>query len=304
LAQFNNKWAKELILSVCHRYKNGIQLSGVIYIHRISDFRMGGISRRNFSMFRQLCGESSLKNIILVTNMWSEVSIEVGEAREAELRESNIFFKPVLDKHARLLRHENTLKSAQAIVLNLIGNRPTALRIQRELVDQCLDISQTAAGAELNRELMEQVRKHQEELKSLQLEIKAAIKARDDETRKELEEETRKLQAEMARVQTDAQKLASDYNQDKIRMERQIQIIAETEKRNVERTVTEQRRQMEQLSRRLQHTTDASAAQKDAIQRQIADLQRRYDANRNHAGGGGGLFGQIGRIIDTLLKFI
>ncbi|OCH83803.1 hypothetical protein OBBRIDRAFT_742684, partial [Obba rivulosa] len=37
-------------------YENGYKLSGVIYIHRISDFRMTGVSRRNFTMFRKLCG--------------------------------------------------------------------------------------------------------------------------------------------------------------------------------------------------------------------------------------------------------
>jgi len=33
-------------------YENGKKLAGVIYFHRISDFRVGGISRRNFKMFR------------------------------------------------------------------------------------------------------------------------------------------------------------------------------------------------------------------------------------------------------------
>jgi DNA polymerase III alpha subunit (gram-positive type) len=293
----------QLILGA-YRYKNGIRLSGVIYMHRISDFRMGGISRRNFSMFRQLCGESSLKNVVLVTNMWSEVSAEVGEARETELRQRDIFFKPVLDRHARLLRHENTLESAQSIIRYLIGNHPMALRIQRELVDQNLDISQTAAGAELNRELMEQVRKHQQELLDLQVEVKSAIKARDEETRKELEEETRKLQVEMARIQGDSQKLASDYNQQYVRMERQMQIIVETAKKDAERAAVEHQRQMKELNQQLQHFANGSASQKDIIQRQIGDFQRRYEVSRSHSAGGVGLFGQIGRIIDTVLKFI
>ncbi|KAF7424180.1 hypothetical protein PC9H_009483 [Pleurotus ostreatus] len=40
-------------------YRQGTTLSGVIYIYRISDFRMGGISTRNFKMFRKLCGEAT-----------------------------------------------------------------------------------------------------------------------------------------------------------------------------------------------------------------------------------------------------
>jgi hypothetical protein len=46
----------------------------------------------------------------------------VGEAREAELASDDKFFKPVLDKGARLLRNDNDIASAQAIIHYLIGN--------------------------------------------------------------------------------------------------------------------------------------------------------------------------------------
>lgn len=126
-------------------------------------------------MFRELCGESTLKNVVIVTNMWGEVSKEVGEAREAELASQDIFFKPVLDKGALLLRHENTLESAQHIFGHLLENHPLSLRIQRELVDEGKYISQTAAGAELNRELILQIEKHRKEMRVLQEEMKGRL---------------------------------------------------------------------------------------------------------------------------------
>ena len=161
-----------MIFSLVYRYQNGKKLAGVIYIHRISDFRMGGISTRNFKMFRELCGDSTLKNVVLVTNMWGEVSKEVGEAREAELAREDIFFKPVMEKGARLLRHDNTVESTQEILRSIIGNQPRSLRIQRELVDEKKDISQTAAGAELNRDLLQQAEKHRLEMIVLQDEMR------------------------------------------------------------------------------------------------------------------------------------
>ena len=144
-------------------------------MHRISDFRMGGVSTRNFKMFRQLCGESTLRNVVIVTNMWGEVSRDVGEAREAELVNQEIFFKPVLDKAALMMRHENTRDSAHHILLQIIDNHPLPLRIQRELVDQGKDISQTAAGAELNRELMEQIQVHKREMRELEREMRGSF---------------------------------------------------------------------------------------------------------------------------------
>ena len=80
------------------RYESGSQLAGIIYVHRISDDRFSGISVRNFKMFQKLCGDSTLKNVILVTNMWGRVEEDVGEAREKELAE--VYFAPALEKGA------------------------------------------------------------------------------------------------------------------------------------------------------------------------------------------------------------
>jgi hypothetical protein len=155
-------------------YENGKKLAGVIYIHRISDIRMSGISTRNFKMFRQLCGDSTLQNVVVLTNMWGEVTREIGEAREAELASQDIFFKPVLEKGALLLRHENTTQSAHAVLQRIIQNRPLPLQIQRELIDEKKDISGTAAGVELNNEMMLQIEEHRREMEALQEATKGA----------------------------------------------------------------------------------------------------------------------------------
>jgi hypothetical protein len=236
-----------VLSSIINRYENGKKLSGLVYIHRISDIRMGGISTRSFRMFKQLCGDSTLQNVVIVTNMWSEVTPEIGEAREAELASQDMFFKPALDKGASLLRHENTRESAHAILQHIIQNRPLSLQIQRELIDEKKNISETAAGAELNRELMVQIERHRREMQALEEEMKGkyhctrngkltslnsfsfleAIRLQDEETRRELEAETQKLQGEMNRIQADAQRLASEYNEEKARLERRMQELSE-----------------------------------------------------------------------------
>ena len=94
-------------------------------------------------MFRKLCGESTLKNVILVTNMWTRDSQDTDEAREKEL--SNRFFKPALDKGAQMARHHNTTQSAHAIVRKIVKNHPVTLQIQRELVDERGGVVHTTA---------------------------------------------------------------------------------------------------------------------------------------------------------------
>lgn len=116
-------------------------------------------------MFRKLCGDNALQNVVIVTNMWEQVDPRVGEAREAELAGEYIFFKPVLDKGARMARHDNTVSSAEKIIRLILENHPLPLRIQEEFIDERKEIFQTDAWKELNRELEAQIWKHQQEMR-------------------------------------------------------------------------------------------------------------------------------------------
>ncbi|THV00998.1 P-loop containing nucleoside triphosphate hydrolase protein [Dendrothele bispora CBS 962.96] len=275
-------------------YEQGKKLAGVLYLHRISDIRMGGVSTRNFKMFRQLCGSDALKNVVLVTNMWGEIGAEVGEAREFELKTEDKFWKPVLDKGAQIYRHDNTLQSAQAIVRHLVDKRPVALRIQTELVDQHKNLTDTAAGAELNRELRVQIAKHQEELKNLEREMKEAINARDEETRKELEAERNKMQAEMSALHTNSQKLATEYGEQKAQLEAKL----EESRRLAEENQRRQKEAIDGLQVQLRNTEANSAAERGSLQKRLDEAIRRYNSKS-----GGGIFGNIGRAIDNLFGF-
>jgi hypothetical protein len=118
-------------------------------------------------MFRQLCGDNALQNVVIVTNMWGEVSTERGEARELQLGTEEKFFKPVLDKGAVMVRHFNIIDTAHVIIRHILEKHPVALQVQRELVDEKKNISETAAGEELNRQLQKLMEKHEKEMNQL-----------------------------------------------------------------------------------------------------------------------------------------
>lgn len=71
-------------------------------------------------MFRKLCKERALKNVVFVTNMWGQVTLEEGKAREKQLRKK--YLKPAMRKDTPLRRHENTPESAREILRILLGN--------------------------------------------------------------------------------------------------------------------------------------------------------------------------------------
>ena len=184
-------------------------------------------------MFRDLCGDTTLKNVVLATNMWGDVSLEDGEARETEL--SGNFFEPVIKKGARMIRHLNTTESAYDIIRMIMNNHPLALQIQRELVVERKDITETAAGVALNQELVELTKQHQAQLKEVQEGMKQALREKDEETRQELAEQAKKLQDLMAKTEKDRAEMSSRYAKERERMEAKIAKMEKEAKEEKER---------------------------------------------------------------------
>jgi hypothetical protein len=247
-------------------YKLGRKLHGVIYLHRISDVRVGGVSKRNFGMFRKLCGDSTLKNVLIVTNMWGGVNQDVGKTRETELANEDIFFKCALDNKAKLLRHDNTLDSARSILRHIIGNHPMSLRIQRELVEECKYISQTASAEEINHELLEQAHRHHQEV----VELRQDIRAKDDESRKKLEA----ARTEMWRVNDEALELEAYAREERTSAGRRMQEMAEAARQRAERAEAERQYQLYLSKDRLQHATHIFSMEQKAMRQQMVDLER------------------------------
>ena len=175
------------------------------------------MSVRNFRMFRQLCGDSTLKNVVLVTNMWGKVNQDLGEARERELADK--YFKAALDKGAQLVRHHDTVQSSHDVIRRIMKNDPTAFQIQRELVDERKDINHTAAGETVSEEFNRLIRVHEEEVKALREELRHALKTRDEETRMELEEATSELKEQMGKMKMELATMSSKYNEEKQKTE-------------------------------------------------------------------------------------
>lgn len=198
------------------RYETGVRLAGIIYFHRISDERFTGIDVRNFGVFRKLCGDQTLQNVAIVTNMWGNVCLETGEARERQL--SAMFFKPAIDKGARFLRHVKTVESAHEVIRALLDNNPLALRIQEELVDQHMEFTQTAAGEEIRRGLDKHAEVLEEKIKGLLNELED-VEKKEQETQRELEEEIAGLRARLEDVRTESMQLEVRYQEQRDQMQ-------------------------------------------------------------------------------------
>lgn len=162
-------------------------------------------------MFQKLCGDDVFKNVVIVTTFWDTVDPDIGAARETELETKATFYESVLEKGAQMVRHNNTISSAQDILGRIPWNKPVSLRIQKEIVDEGKGISATAAGAELGQGLNDQIRKQEEEIRQLVEDIEQARRDKDEELKKELEAESESRRAETERLRNDLTRLESAY---------------------------------------------------------------------------------------------
>ncbi|TDL18001.1 P-loop containing nucleoside triphosphate hydrolase protein [Rickenella mellea] len=136
----------------------GTKLAGVIYMHRISDSKVEGGTRRNFRMFQQLCGSEHLQQVVVVTTWWDQVNKQVAEQRERQLRESEALFKPMLNGGASLVRHEmlqdNGYSSAQSVLDHLFLPRVAInVKLQTQLVVEKKPLPATDAGSIISDDL-------------------------------------------------------------------------------------------------------------------------------------------------------
>ncbi|KAI0696922.1 P-loop containing nucleoside triphosphate hydrolase protein [Cytidiella melzeri] len=178
-------------------YEEKQYLSGIVYMHRITDTRFGGLARTNFVMLQKLCGMKTLKNVIITTNRWDEVNKEVGQARETAMKRSDKFFKPALDQGAQIDRLvDQSQEAAQGILRRLLWHDPAALRLQEELVDERKALPDTDAGNQLVQNGGERERGLEGELKKIQADLSAEI---DEKTRQQILRETQNIRMAIER---------------------------------------------------------------------------------------------------------
>jgi hypothetical protein len=107
----------DLLKLVRETTADGVSLSGILYLHRITDIRMGGSAAKNLQLLRELCGKTFLSRLTLVTTMWDLVRESVGARRERDLMAN--FWKDLIDNGAHHRRYDGT-KSGEHGALQVI----------------------------------------------------------------------------------------------------------------------------------------------------------------------------------------
>jgi hypothetical protein len=198
---------KEISNWATETYSRGRILSGILYLHRISDVRMDGSALRSLRLLKSLVGKENLQNVLLTTTHWSRVTREEGERRERELRETDNYWKGLLDLGATLTRYEGDRKSGLELLRKLVPSELRVLEIQDELVDQGKKLAETLAGKSVNEDLKRMQEEYEKEMEKMRDEFREAVIAGDDEMKEILERERRETAAKIEQLRSARKKL-------------------------------------------------------------------------------------------------
>lgn len=151
-------------------YKQDMKLSGIIYLHPISDTRVTQHATKNLQMFQKLTGDRNLKNVMLATSMWDKVTEEEGLRREHELKSK--FWSVLIAFEARTARYHGTQESACRIAQTLMANKPFFVQLQKEMGKDNKALRDTDAGRQVMLELVKLKEEHKQELADMEAMMK------------------------------------------------------------------------------------------------------------------------------------
>ena len=146
---------------------------------------MIGTARNNLDMFRKLCGDDALKNVVLGTTKWSDVTSEAGQRREQQLRDT--YWKEMLQHGSVIMQVHADSSSAWKIVNRILENdRVEFVRIQEELLELQKIIPETDAGRTL-RFTLKELEKHLSAEGNTANTENGQLRQRLDEVRKQIQ---------------------------------------------------------------------------------------------------------------------
>ncbi|KAL9036643.1 MAG: hypothetical protein Q9180_004180 [Flavoplaca navasiana] len=179
-------------------YQEDMILSGIIYLHAISDTRMTHSSLQNLRMFRKLVGDHNLKNVILATTKWSVTPLEDGLRREKDLTSEGGFWSTMMAAGSVVRRFEDSAASAQGLVEGILRLQEKIVpKIQEEVMDG-KKLVDTEAGAYIGEDIARLQKTHEEQLQAILEEAHRARSEHNLSMQKALEAERELLDKRMA----------------------------------------------------------------------------------------------------------
>jgi hypothetical protein len=265
------------ILAWLHKsYRDNTQLNGLIFIHRISDPKMGGTALSNLRMFRKLCGPDCLKNVVLATTFWGSVNKETGEAREKELIENDKFWGRMVAKGSKVVRlDENRSSNLEVLQKIASSNGKVVVEAQKEMLAG-KSAFETSAAQEVNRELIQWKLEKAQEITAEKRKQKIELERREAAARERLKRQREEAERRIREVQ---ERAAEEDRQRAAEAERQRKYARARRQAELER----QQKERQEQDLREYRMREAVREEREAHERRVRETERRYYENHSCA---------------------
>ncbi|KAH7094265.1 P-loop containing nucleoside triphosphate hydrolase protein [Paraphoma chrysanthemicola] len=162
-----------------------LQLSGIIYLHRITDVRLQGSALRSLRALRSICGDQNIRGVIVATTMWDQLEpdmIATAFSRHEKLRKK--ILDELGDNGARIVALSDGRAAALELVEHFVreGSR-MMLAFQHQLMKRNATLLSTDVGKLLAKEWQGQFSHYRDAIESAQSSITAVIEDRKSEGR-------------------------------------------------------------------------------------------------------------------------
>lgn len=188
-------------------FHKGIRLTGIIYLHRIIDPRIGGEARKMMRMFRRLCGPDCMKNVVLGTTFWDRIAPEKGAMREKELGSNDEFWGLLAKKGSRMVRIGSEDRESGLQLLHDMAMNDTFIpEAQREIIEDYSKSAlntNTSAAKPIHEEMEKLANEMQVQIQAQKAKFQHDLSRLEAEQKKKCRQE-RRQQEELAAAKAKA----------------------------------------------------------------------------------------------------
>ena len=179
------------------RYPTGTKLAGVVFVQRptVDSTYPGYWLSRNIEALKELCGDTTLKNVIIMVYDWREV-------RPTNEKLLNSDFYPggrlhsAIEQGAQVYHCTNASNPDLGALRMILRGRPVIPRVQKQPVNEGSGPERIAPATELSKEIPTLAESHDSDVKKLEESMQEVMDKKVRELRRELEEQKRRAQQE------------------------------------------------------------------------------------------------------------
>ena len=121
-------------------YLSDVKLTGILYLHKITETKVQGTTLGDLRMFKKLCGEDYYPRVHLATSFWDTERKANAERREAELIAEDDFWGRMVIGGSKTHRHYGSKDSAMGILNYVLNYR------KKETVPEFVQVRRTRAS--------------------------------------------------------------------------------------------------------------------------------------------------------------